>query len=89
MYSRATGGWGLGNTLHEVDWAELEPGWTGLDWTGLDGLAVTRRGLNELDLNALTMTKSDMYHQVGASLYLRISFICISGFSVVLFLYCL
>lgn len=30
-----------------------------------------------------------MYHHVGASGYLRISFIWMSGFSVVLFLYCL
>jgi hypothetical protein len=29
-----------------------------------------------------------MYHQVGASGYLSISFMCMSGFSLVLFLYC-
>lgn len=29
-----------------------------------------------------------MYHEVGASLYFPINFMCISGFSFVLFLYC-
>jgi len=35
------------------------------------------------------MPKSPMYHHVGASLYFRISFMWISGFSLVLFRYCL
>ena len=30
-----------------------------------------------------------MYHHVGASLYFLISFMCMSGCSFVLFLYCL
>jgi hypothetical protein len=34
------------------------------------------------------MANNDMYHQVGASLYRLISFMWISGFSVVLLLYC-
>ena len=35
------------------------------------------------------MPNRDMYHQVGASLYLLINFMCMSGFSFVLFWYCL
>lgn len=35
------------------------------------------------------MANRDMYHQVGASLYFFISFMWMSGFSVVLLLYCL
>lgn len=35
------------------------------------------------------MTKSVMYHQVGASGYFRMSFMWMSGFSLVEFLYCL
>ena len=35
------------------------------------------------------MLKSPIYHHVGASLYFRISFMWISGFSLVLFRYCL
>jgi hypothetical protein len=42
----------------------------------------TKRGVRH------TIANNDMYHHVGASLYRLISFMWISGFSVVLLLYC-